>query len=71
MRDITLAAVNCSRVGDHETGDQPEQRGLSAAGRTQQRNKLALGDTETYAVDGCHVAKALADAVEHQSWDGG
>ena len=46
-----------------EAGEQAQQRGLAAAGGTEQREELALVDVERQAVDRGEVAEALGDGA--------
>ena len=47
-----------------EPGQEPHQRGLAAAGRTEQAKELALEDVERHVVDCGGRAEALGDALE-------
>jgi hypothetical protein len=47
-----------------EPGQEPHQRGLAAAGRTEQAKELALEDVERHVVDCRGRAEALGDALE-------
>ena len=47
-----------------EPGDHPQQRGLSAAGRADEDDELAVLDVEVDAVDDLDRAEALDDAAE-------
>ena len=43
-----------------EAGDEPQQRGLSRAGRSEQNDELAVRNGEAHIGDRLHVAEALA-----------
>ena len=47
-----------------EAGEHPQQRGLAAARRPEQREELALVDVERQVVDGGEVAEPLGDVLE-------
>ena len=47
-----------------EPGDEPQQRGLARAGRSEQRQKLARRDVEIDAIENALGAEALRDAAD-------
>ena len=47
-----------------ETGHDPQERGLSAAGRAEQRDELTVADVERDALEGLKGAEVLADVVD-------
>jgi hypothetical protein len=48
-----------------QPGDQPQQRGLAAAGRAQEDEQLAVGNLQADLVDGPHAALVdLGDPVQ-------
>src|SRR5215472_4034521 len=49
-----------------KSGNEPQQRGLAAAGRTEQREELALKDLERELVDRGELAEALAQGLNTQ-----
>ena len=51
-------------VGVFEAGDDPEQRGLAAAGRAQQRDQLARREVQRDAVERDEAAEGLADVLD-------
>ena len=51
-------------VGRLEAGQHPQQRGLAAAGRPQQREELALVDVDADIVDRVDVAELLGDVLD-------
>ena len=52
--------------GSTESGNDVEQRRLSAAGRAQQGKTLALADIERHFIDGPMAAVTLAYAIDHK-----
>jgi hypothetical protein len=64
---IRAIEQDTARIRRLEAGEHPQQRGLAAAGWTEQREEFALIDVERHALDGRHAGKMLADSVEaHQ-----
>ena len=59
-----VAELHAARVRHLEAGDQPQQRGLAAAGRPEQREELAVGDVEAHAFDGAGLAEPLRHRLE-------
>ena len=59
--DVHLAAGDFLKAGDH-----PQQRRLSAAGRTDKHDELALLDIQIDAMDDIHRAVGLADILQLQ-----
>jgi len=60
MRQRVLAVErNFTRIRPIQPGDDPQQRGLARARRSQQRQQFAAGDLEIDAVEGCKRAKFL------------
>ena len=57
--DANVAVVRREKARDH-----PQQRGLAAAGRAEDREEAAVRDFERQRVDGRQRAVALADAVD-------
>jgi hypothetical protein len=49
-----------------KTGDQTQQRGLAAAGRSEQREELAFIDVERQLIDDGGVAEALGQRLDAQ-----
>ncbi len=67
VRDVFAVEQDAPLVRPLEPGQHPEQRGLAASRRPQQREKLMLVDIERQPVDCRHRAEALADRIEaHQ-----
>jgi hypothetical protein len=50
----------------YETADRPQQRGLAATRRTEQRDKLAAVDVEIDAVDRLRCAVSMRHALDAQ-----
>ena len=69
---IALAVDQHLAVGREEAADDVEQRALAAAGRTDDRDELALGDREIDASEREHRAIVAAigfgDPVGSRSW---
>ena len=59
-------AVDEDLAGGHvlQAGDQAKQRGLAAAGRTDEDDERAVVDLEIDIVDDVNAAEALVDALE-------
>ena len=55
---------DASGVRLFEAREHAQQRGLAAAGRSEQREELAREDIERQRVDGDEIAEALGDVVE-------
>src|SRR5258708_3523724 len=51
-----------ARIGRDDLHDEACERGLAAAGLTDDAKRLALGDVEAHAVDGMHRTAAAAKA---------
>ncbi len=49
---------------NQKSGDKVEQRGLPAAGRTEQRHQLAAAHKQRYGVEGGDLAESLGHARE-------
>jgi hypothetical protein len=76
--DTDLAAVRRQRVDGaiadndlaaallDEAGDDPEQGGLAATGRTEQRDQLAPLDLQSHVVDREPRAVTVSDAVKRK-----
>ena len=60
----TPSMLDRARVGRLEPGDDPQQRGLAAAGRAEQGGQLAGGEGHVDVVEGDEVAEALVDAAD-------
>ena len=59
-----VAEENAAAIQFAETGDHPQERRLSAAGGTQQGEKLAVADGNRDIVDRPHLGERLRDAVD-------
>ncbi len=66
LREIDAVEQDAAGIRLFEAGDQPQQRGLAAAGRSEQRKELALVDVERKLIDGGEAAEALAQALDAQ-----
>src|SRR5262249_40332241 len=53
-----------AEIGNLETGDEPQQRGLAATRRPEHREELAVRDREAHILDRARRAEALGDLVE-------
>jgi hypothetical protein len=62
--DVASAELDPATIRPLEAGDQPEQRGLPRAGRTEQGEELALLDGQVDPVDRDDLAVVLADPFE-------
>jgi hypothetical protein len=58
--DHPTADRDRSRSDVLEPGDQPEQRGLAAARRTDEHNELPVLDRHAHAVQDLHIAERFA-----------
>ena len=54
-------------VGREEARDEPEERGLAAAARAQQRQELAVPDLEAQVAHGHHAVVPLRHAVDRDA----
>ncbi len=63
---IDAVQQDTAGAGLLEARDQPQQRRLAAAGRSEQREELALIDVERKMIDRGEAAEALADAFDPQ-----
>src|SRR3974377_2314053 len=55
-----------TRARPLEPGNEPQQRGLSTSGRTEQREEFAWKDGERELVDRGEFTEALADRLDAQ-----
>ncbi len=67
VRGIVAIEQDAPRIGMLEPGDDPEQRGLAAAGGPQQRDELARREIERDVVQGNELAEGLADALDRDA----
>ena len=65
-RDVLAREDDLAAVRLDEAGDDPEQRGLPAARRAQEREELARGHVERHLVDGDHRAERLAKPAHRE-----
>src|SRR5262249_27051003 len=63
-RDILPIEQDASRVRRLKSGEEAQQRGLAAAGGTEQREKLAEKNVERDLFDRGRAAESLAHAIE-------
>ena len=61
--DVALAQAHAARRRLDEAGDDPQGRGLAAAGRAEQDQKLAIADVDRNVIDRLEVAVAFGDPV--------
>jgi hypothetical protein len=66
-----ISEADCSVVGSVEARDQPEQRGLPAPRRTEEREQLTLLDGKTDGIDRRLGAEALGDAFDRNAHGSG
>ena len=66
--DVGVAEHHGSRVRALEARDNAKKCGLSAPGRTEQRDELSLGDVERNPIDCGHLTEAFDDLAKR---DGG
>src|SRR6185503_15991354 len=64
--DVFVRNQDAAAVARFESREQPQNRGLAAAGRTEQGEDVAARDVERYRADGDVVAPALFHAVDPQ-----
>lgn len=57
------AEDDVAAVGVEQAGDDAEQRRLARAGRTQQREELAVADLDGYVVEHDQLAVRLTDVL--------
>src|SRR5262249_10927153 len=57
-------------VGGFEAGQAAQNRGLAAARRPEQRERVALGDLERHAVDRDEIAEALGQIADTDEGQG-
>jgi len=62
--DILTVQQDASLVRGLEAGEQAQQRGLAATGRSEQGEKLARENIQGHALNGGDTGEALAHAVE-------
>src|SRR5262245_51040752 len=55
---------NLAAVRQQKSGDQVKERGLAAAGWTEQRQQLAAADRQRYVIEGGDLAESLGHARE-------
>jgi hypothetical protein len=65
LGDVFAVKGDAAFVGKMKTGNSPEEGGLAAAGRTEQKEELTPCDLEIDVVEGDEIAKAF-----HNSADG-
>jgi hypothetical protein len=65
-RHLDAVEHDAAGVRSLEAGDQPQQGGLAAARRAEQREELAVMNVEGKPVDRCRVAEALGEALNAQ-----
>ena len=63
-RDVAAVEQDAALVRRLETGEHPQQRGLAAAARPQQREELAGPDVERQPVHRAEIAERLGDALD-------
>ena len=68
--DHGVAELHDAAVGHLEARHQPQQRGLAAAGRPEQREELAVGDVEAHALDGAGLAEMPRHGLERHARHG-
>ena len=68
--DHRVADQDSTGIRTVESGDQPQQRGLAAARRAQDRDELAVGNLQRDVRERGEVAVLLAEALEGQSRHG-
>ena len=66
-RDVPAKQVDTAAGRPHLAGDEPEQRGLARAVRSDDRDPLARAQGQRDPVDGDDTAEAAADSVEGES----
>ncbi|CAG9264343.1 hypothetical protein PCAR4_60081 [Paraburkholderia caribensis] len=64
VRDVAAAEHDAARARRDEAGDHLQRGRLAAAGRTEQRQKLAAFDGQIEMLDGGEVAVALRKALQ-------
>ena len=61
---VLFAEKNLSGIGEQEAGEVPEQRGLAAAGGSEQEEQLARLDAQVHVVEGDEVPEALGEVAD-------
>ena len=64
LRGVLALQQNPAAVGRFQPGDDPEQRGLAAARRAEQRDKLAIWKIERDIAEGGKIPEPLVDAFD-------
>ncbi len=64
VRCIAVADHDRAGIGLFEPGDQPQQRRLAGAGRSQQHDELAVRNGDAQVLDRLDGAEAFGDAVD-------
>src|SRR5262249_43176566 len=64
IRDPPAVDADLSAVGHEEAGNEIEQRGLAAAGRTEQRHQLAAAYHQRYVIERGDLAEAFGHPPE-------
>jgi hypothetical protein len=65
-RDVPAVEQDFSLIRRLEAGEHPQQRGLAAAGRSEQGEKFPGADLKRQLVDRNKSAEALGHAVDAQ-----
>ena len=65
-REILAVEQDVAGIRPLETGDHPQQRGLAAPGRSEQREELAGINVERQPIDGGESAEALGQTIDTQ-----
>ncbi len=66
LRDVVALQQNPALVRRLEAGEHPQQRGLAATARAEQREKLPGPDVERQLVDGPQAAELLHHRLDAQ-----
>jgi hypothetical protein len=62
--DVHAVQEDAARIGQFETGEQAQERGLPAARGAEQRDEFSGPHREADVVDGGEIAKALGHAAD-------
>ena len=66
---ILAGEQHLAGIGGLKAGDDPQQRGLAAAGGTEQRDQFAVGKVEADIVEGNVLVELFADIADFDAHD--
>jgi hypothetical protein len=68
-RDVLSMQHDLSRIGELEACDDPQQRGLAAAGRPEQRDQFACRKIQRDVVERGEIAEAFLQIANDDAHD--